>query len=111
MKINEKKPPREYKVGLQNQITIKDCGSIYLEHDEQVTFITKSDKEYDLARKDWGYYATPSINGRLKGFGFKTVLVKNSNDMLYVMIVDKDKMELFESYLEEENQVIVKWYS
>ena len=109
MKLNEKSPPREYNVGLENQITIKDCGSIQLEYDEQVTFNTKSGKEYDLARKDWGYYATPSINGRLKNFGFKTALVKNSNGRLYIMIVDNEKMDLFESYLIEEEQEVLEW--
>ncbi len=110
MKINEKSPPREYTVGLQNQITIKDCGSVELNENEQLTFVQKSGKEYDLARKDWGYYATPSMNGRLKSFGYATALVKNSSGMLYIMIVDEEKMNSFESYLNEENQEVVQWF-
>ena len=110
MKINEKSPPREYKVGLQNQITIKDCGTVNLEKDEQLTFVQDSGKEYDVTRKNWGYYATPSMNGRLKSFGYSTALVKNSNDRLYIMIIDKEKMDLFESYLNEENQEVVQWF-
>ena len=72
--------------------------------------IAPSDKEYDVTRKDWGYYATPSMNGRLKSFGYMTALVKNSSGMLYIMIVDEDKMDLFESYLDEENQKVVQWF-
>ena len=29
-------------------------------------------KEYDFVKKNWGYYATPSINSRLKIFNFNT---------------------------------------
>ena len=79
MKFNEENPPREFKVGLDNQIVIKDCGTIHMKPDEQITFVTDDGKEYDVARKDWGFYATPSMNGRLKNFGFKTALVKNSH--------------------------------
>ena len=111
MKIKKKSPPREYKVGLQSQITIKDCGSIFLDPDEQFTFITTTEKEYDVTRKDWGFYATPSMNGRLKDFGFKTALVKNSSNRLYIMIVDEDKMDSFKNYLAEEKQMIIEWFS
>ena len=33
--------------------------------------------EYDIVKKNWGFYATPSINGRLIKFGYKTCLIKN----------------------------------
>ena len=35
-----------------------------------------------------GYYATPSINFRLRKNGFKTALIKQ-NEKLFVVIVDK----------------------
>lgn len=108
MRFDEKKPPRDYQVGINKQITIHDCGSIRLEADEQVTFIS-GDKEYDVAKKSWGYYATPSVNGRLARFGYKTALVKNSFGQLYVMIVDPEFMNFFEDYLLEESQEVVEW--
>ena len=109
MKFNEENPPREFKVGLDNQIVIKDCGTIHLTPDEQITFVTGDGKEYDVARKDWGFYATPSMNGRLKNFGFKTALVKNSNGMFYIMLVEKQKVEVFKRYLMNEKNSLVKW--
>ena len=109
MKIIEKTPARKFVVGLDDQIVIKDCGSIKLNNNEQVTFITSSDKEYDVVRKDWGFYATPSLNGRLKRFGFKTALVKNSFNKYYVMIVDPNHMDSFKSYLKEEKQIVMEW--
>ena len=77
--------------------------------DEQVTFVTSSKKEHDFCAKPWGFYATPSINGRLVGQGFKTALVKNSFGKYYIMVVDLDRMDAFEAYLEEEEQQVQQW--
>ena len=109
MKIIEKRPPREYKVGVDSQITIKDCGSILLEGNEQITFLTRDEKEYDVAMKDWGFYATPSVNSRLKEQGFKTALVRNSIGQWYIMLVEKDKIDKFQTYLREEKNEVVEW--
>jgi hypothetical protein len=63
--------------------------------------------EYDVAKKDWGYYATPSINGRLKKFGFRTFLIKNKRDKLYIFLVFKNKLRSFKKYCKDDNQKIV----
>ncbi len=110
MKAKFKKVPREFKVGLKKDITIKDCGKIYLGDDEQVTFITPRGKQHDFAAKNWGFYATPSMNGRLKDQGFKTALVKNSQGRLYIMVVDKDCMSEFKKYTESDKQEILQWF-
>jgi hypothetical protein len=109
MKFELKETPRTYKVGLENQITIKDMGTISLESDEQVTFITPGEGEYDLCRKSWGYYATPSVNDRLKRFGFKTAVVRNSKGQVYIMIVEISKMTAFQDYLAEECNEVIQW--
>ena len=109
MKFNKVNPPREFKVGLENQIIIKDCGTIQLKPNEQITFLTGDGKEYDVARKDWGFYSTPSMNGRLKKFGFKTALVKNSFGMYYVMVVENKKLDDFQTYLDKEKNEVVEW--
>ena len=109
MKFNEENPPREFKVGLDNQIVIKDCGTIHLTPDEQITFVTGDGKEYDVSRKNWGFYATPSMNGRLKKIGFKTALVKNSHGMYYIMLGEKNRINEFQNYLKEEKQSIEQW--
>lgn len=109
MKYNFKKSAREFKVGIRNQITIKDYGTIQLDADEMVTFLTEKGGEYDVARKKWGFYATPSLNGRLKNQGFKSALVKNAKGMFYIMLVEKDKISLFQEYLNEEKNEVVYW--
>ena len=105
----QNKPPRVFVVGKNKNISISDCGSINLEHNEQVTFLTDDGKEYDVVSKEWGFYATPSINKRLAAQGFKTALVKSSNGMFYIMLVDKNKITLFENYLSQEKNYLVKW--
>lgn len=110
MKFDSIDPPRRFAVGVDGGIELSDCGRIALEPDEQVTFTTESGGEYDVARKDWGFYATPSLNGRLPSFGLRAVLVKNRGTGRYfVGLVEEGKEPLFERYLERENLVAVRW--
>ncbi len=109
MKIKLNEPLRLFQTGLNNQVTLTDCGSVYLGTDEMITLADESGAEYDVCKKAWGYYATPSINGRLKKFGFKTALVRNSANLLYIMLVKEEKIELFLDYLQEDNQEVVAW--
>tara|TARA_B000000475_G_scaffold105325_2_gene85523 strand:+ start:26227 stop:26580 length:354 start_codon:yes stop_codon:yes gene_type:complete len=109
MKIKKNVPPRQFNVGEQMDITINHCANINLDPDEQVTFLTNNDREYDVVRKDWGFYATPSINGRLKNFGFKTALVKNTDDLYYIMIVEESKEKLFQKYIKDTKQILIEW--
>lgn len=109
MKINKKEPPRKFVVGESDQTEISDCGQIFLESDEQVSFVTASGKEHDFAAKSWGFYATPSVNARLVNEGFKTALVKNSQGRFYIMVVDKDCLSDFKAYLTTEKNEVVEW--
>lgn len=105
MKTDFKNTPREFSV---KGHTVKDFGKIFLEENEMVTFVTDTEKEFDFAAKEWGFYATPSVNSRLKKQGFKTALVVNEQNQLYIMAVDSEKMKEFKSYLKanQDNRVI-----
>jgi hypothetical protein len=109
MKFTRKDPPREFKVGADQQIIIKDFGRMELAPDEQITFITDTNAEYDIARKSWGFYATPSLNGRLKAFGLRAVLVKNAQNKYFIMLVERGKEEDFRCYMKAENLTITFW--
>jgi 2-polyprenyl-3-methyl-5-hydroxy-6-metoxy-1,4-benzoquinol methylase len=111
MKLNEKIPPREYRVGTDASITIRDCGEVHLEPDEQITFVTDLGGEYDVARKDWGFYATPSINNRLENFGLRTALVENTAGNLFVLLIEKGAEESFDTYLAQEGMTVISWLS
>ena len=108
MKILRKIKPRKFKVSAgSKKIYLKHCADIYLKKNEQITF-KNLNKEYDVVKKDWGFYATPSINDRLKKFGFRTFIVKNSYGSIYIFLVDKKKILKFKKYCKIENQQILK---
>jgi hypothetical protein len=109
MKIHSHEPPREFEVGHATKAVIRDCARIALEPDEQITLTTASGAEYDVARKAWGFYATPSINGRLANFGLRTVLVKNPAGRFYVLLVEQGCEAQFDSYAAHEQFVICGW--
>lgn len=110
MKFDQKNPPRQFEVGNAVKFCMEDYGSIYLNPNEQVTFLTEDGAEYDVARKDWGFYATPSLNGRLSQFGFRTFLIKNTiTGRFFVFLVESGKEDSFNCYLRQESlQVIVE---
>tara|TARA_Y100000031_G_scaffold135581_1_gene158997 strand:+ start:731 stop:1165 length:435 start_codon:yes stop_codon:yes gene_type:complete len=102
-------PQRSFRVGIDKKIKVKDCASIQLEAEEQVTFVTESGAEYDVARKKWGFYATPSLNGRLSSFALRAVLVKNSFNKYFIFLVEKGKEKDFQEYLNAEEHIIISW--
>lgn len=110
MKFAPKNPPRRFPVGNAAKFDMKDCGTLSLEPDEQVTFTTEGGAEYDVARKDWGFYATPSLNGRLEQFGLRGVLIKNRGTGRYfVLLVEKGREAAFDAYCIQENLMVVTW--
>lgn len=110
MKIDVKNPPRAFAVkGAGLEAVLHDCAHIVLNADEQVTFTTESGGEYDVTRKSWGFYATPSTNGRLKNFGLRAALVRASSGRFFVMLVESDREDDFRTYLKADKQFLVCW--
>ena len=109
MKVDTKGKPRFFRVGLGRDIEIAHQADITLDTNEQVTFVTNTGAEFDFVRKDWGYYATPSINKRLKSFGFQTALVQNATGHVFVFVVEPDKVAAFEEYCRIEEQTVLMW--
>jgi len=102
-------PPRSFQVGLGIPITLKDCAHLYLDPDEQITLVTESGAEFDVTRKSWGFYATPSLNGRLEQFGLRGLLVRSANGRYFVLLVEKGHEEEFESYRQAQQLEVVMW--
>lgn len=110
MKFEPRIPPRRFTVGNARRFDMSDCGNVFLEPDEQVTFVTPAGAEFDVAAKDWGFYATPSLNGRLEHFDLRGVLIQNRDTGRYfILLVARGKEALFDAYCEEENLRIVSW--
>jgi hypothetical protein len=110
MKFEAKNPPRQFEVGNAVRFPMSDCGSIALEHDEQVTFTTSAGGEFDVARKEWGFYATPSLNGRLPQFGLRAVLIRNMlTGRYFVLLVENGRDSSFGAYMKQESLEVIAW--
>ncbi|MEW5704558.1 MAG: hypothetical protein AB1781_08255 [Pseudomonadota bacterium] len=110
MKFVEKRPPREFEVGNAVRFPMRDCGTVALDPNEQVTLTTESGGEYDVARKEWGFYATPSLNGRLLNHGLRGVLIRNKlTGRYFVFLVESGKEPSFEEYMAQESLEVVAW--
>ena len=109
MKVTRLDPPRVFQTGRDRPIAIQDCGRIALEPDEQVTFVTGSGAEYDVTRKDWGFYAAPSLNGRLLDFGLRAALARSHVGKFYLMLVERGSEASFHDYLRRESNTLVRW--
>ncbi len=107
MELTKNEPPRTFQVGAGQQIEMADCARIELKPNEQITFVTESGSEYDVARTEFGYYATPSLNGRLREQGLRAVLTKNKLGRFYVMLVERDKEDAFDRYLSTQDMETV----
>ena len=110
MKIKLKKNPRKFIVGMnkKNKIKLFDCGQILLKPNEQISFVTESLSTHDVTRKKWGFYATQSINSRLKK-RFKTAIVINQINRIFIMLVEKKHLKEFNKYCKTENQRVLIW--
>jgi hypothetical protein len=111
MKFDLRSIPRAFSVGKDMLIKIKDYGRIFMESNEQITLCFDKTQELDVACKEWGFYATPSLNHRLVNQGFRTALVKNSQSRYYIMVVSNLKVDAFIDYCRAEDQTIVSWLS
>ena len=108
MKWKQTNPPRTFETG-RNKLIMKDTGEIYLEPDEQVTFKTDSGTEYDVARKSWGYYATPSLNGRLPRFNLRPVLTAGQDGKQFLHLVEAGHEDEHAQYLEQNQMHVIAW--
>jgi len=110
MKFEAKTPPRRFTVGNSVKFDMLDCGEVRLQPNEQLTFKTASGAEYDVAAKDWGFYATPSLNGRLEQFGLRGVLIRNRDTGRYfVLLVERGHEPQFDAYCVQENLAVIAW--
>lgn len=109
MRITTVSPPRIFRVGDKRRIEMKDCARLDLDRDEQVTFRTERGAEYDVARKSWGFYATPSLNQRLPQFGLRAALVRGSDGKAFVMLVERECQQEFAEYLDRERLRVLAW--
>ena len=109
MRIDRREPPRTFEVGISG-IRLAHCADVQLEPDELVTFLGPGEREYDVTRKSWGYYATPSLGGRLLANGFRAALVRNIDTrQSFIVLVDMQKTHEWIGYNAKEGLKHVLW--
>ncbi len=109
MELTANQPPRRFRPDPASPVELEDCGRLRLEPDEQITLCTGAGAEYDVVRKAWGFYAMPSLNGRLRPSGLRPALVKNAGRKYFVLLVEAGGAAAFELYLETERLDLVAW--
>ncbi len=108
--VNKKVRKFNTKSKLNTKITL--VKKIFLKENQQITFLEKfkqKKREYDVVKKRWGYYATPSINKRLKKFSYECAIIKNNNNKFFICLVNKNMKKEFKFYLKKDDQHIVCW--
>jgi hypothetical protein len=106
MRVDRIEPPREFRV---KGLTLRHCADLELEPEEQVTLVTRSETEYDIVRKSWGYYATPSLNRRLVEHGLRAALTANADGKVALMLVEHGCEQEFDAYLDDQQMRVVAW--
>ena len=106
MNFERRDPPRRFEV---NGVSLHDCGTARLSAGEQITFATEAGGQYDVARKEWGFYATPSLNGRLGRFGLRPLLARNGAGRFFLLLLERGRDDELATYLREQDMRIVCW--
>jgi len=60
-----------------------------LEPDEQVTLVSSSGTEFDVVRKSWGFYGTPSFGLRMPRFKLRPILFLSGDGTQYFAAVER----------------------
>jgi SAM-dependent methyltransferase len=102
-------PPRRFRVGARGEVELVHVADVELGDDEQVTFTAATGSEYDVVRKLWGYYATPSLNRRLPEHGLRPTLCANSDGRRAVLLVERGQEAEFRDYLASESMTVAAW--
>lgn len=107
-----KKRNRKFLVGKKKEIELTDKGSIFLKNNENISIHFNKKINYDIAKKNWGFYPIPSLNKRLKKFSLKAAIVENINfKTFFILLVldNKKKIKDFKKYCLKEDLKFIAW--
>lgn len=106
MRVERIDPPREFSAG---GVALYHCANVELSADEQITLVSSSGSEYDIVRKAWGYYATPSMNRRLAAHGLRAALTVGADRKVALLLVESGREPEFEDYLADQQMRVLTW--
>jgi hypothetical protein len=114
VRIERVEPAREFEVGRRGG-RLRQVADLWLDPDELVTLRTESGTEFDVTRKDWGWYGSPSLNRRAREHGLRgalTIGVPRDDDdapRVYLMLVEAGRESEFEDYAAAEEMRVLCW--
>ena len=114
MRVERVDPPREFEVGRRGG-RLRHVADAWLGDDEVMTLRTESGTELDVTRKSWGYYGSPSLNGRVRDHGLRAALAMGvprdgeEAPRMYLMFVEEGQEAGFEKYIAAEEMRVVAW--
>jgi hypothetical protein len=106
VRVERVDPPREFSAG---GVTLHHSANVELSADEQITLVSSSGSEYDIVRKSWGYYATPSMNRRLAAHGLRAALTVGADGKFALLLVERGHEPDFEDYLADQQMRLLTW--
>ena len=98
---------RKFLANSKTGLYVTNVGKIHLKKNQHCS-IQFLKKENEICAMNWGMYATSSINKRLKNQGCLTILTENMYKKKFIMIVDKNKKNLFSKYCKKEKIKVLK---
>lgn len=109
MRFEPVEPPRRFTVG-RSGTELSHVAHLDLAPDELVTHRTETGAELDVTRKAWGFYATPSLNGRLAAMGLRAALVHDvGRGVVFLLLVEPGREADFDAYCAAEDMRVVAW--
>ena len=102
MRVERIEPPRRFGVGGEELTHVAD---VTLDEDELITLAPG----YDVTRKPWGFYATPSLNGRARDHGLRAALCRNADGRAFLLLVEAGREADFEAYLGGQGMRVLTW--
>ena len=105
MRLDPVDPPRRFEVGGEALAHVAD---LELEPGELVT-LRAAGTEYDVTRKEWGWYATPSLNGRARDHGLRGALCRNGAGQAFAVLVETGREDAFAGYLQAQGMKVLCW--
>ncbi|WP_420549396.1 hypothetical protein [Curvivirga sp.] len=106
MDYKVKSPPRMFTV---KDVRLSHVADVQLQADELITFQSSTGKEIDITAKDWGYYLTGSTNGRMQKAGYRTVLCRNPDKLIYILAYEIEKKNEFDAYTRSQNMEVIAY--
>ena len=88
-------------------LLISEVGRLDLGKDEQILLSNGEDIPFEVCAKEWGYYIGGSLGGRMKSYGKKIFLCRNSKEQKYLLLVNEDQIHLFLKYLEFNEMTVI----